>query len=228
MGVNEQAINALFVVQISAATSCIVTCALSAWHSPEGAVSGEDVLVGILGGLSAGTAGSGYLPPLYGVLTGAVSAPLVFYTIRAFRTRWFIDDVLDCFALQAVSGVVGALLTGLGTDPDYFGMHVKRKASTEGWFISGSPLLLVKQAAVVAVVGLWTLVWTYAIFRLLRLLFGDRLTSDDNCVDAEDHGHGAYVDMDQIGLGKSPLLEEDDDDDDDDNDDEYSLLINTR
>jgi ammonium transporter, Amt family len=69
-----------------------------------------EVLSGTLAGLAAITPGSGYVGPQAASLIGIIAGTLSFLSAKAFRKSG-TEDVLDCFSLQAVPGIVGILAT---------------------------------------------------------------------------------------------------------------------
>jgi Amt family ammonium transporter len=69
-----------------------------------------EVLSGTLAGLAAITPGSGFVGPQAAALVGAIAGTASFLSSRFLRKQG-VDDVLDCFSLQAVPGIVGILLT---------------------------------------------------------------------------------------------------------------------
>jgi len=69
-----------------------------------------EVLSGTLAGLASITPGSGFVGPQAAALIGLIAGTCSFFSAKFFRKKG-VDDVLDCFSLQAVPGLVGIILT---------------------------------------------------------------------------------------------------------------------
>jgi ammonia channel protein AmtB len=80
-------------------------------------------IAGSLGSLLAITAAAGYVPPATAIAIGCFVAALCYVTVRV-RQRIFAGLGSELFALHALSGLLGALLTGVfarsasGAGPD--------------------------------------------------------------------------------------------------------------
>ncbi|MER3497049.1 MAG: ammonium transporter, partial [Armatimonadota bacterium] len=77
---------------------------------------------GLLAGLVAITAPSGYVSPALAVLIGAIAGPLVCISMAFVETKLKVDDPVGAFAVHGVCGAFGVLCVGLfadGTAPDY-------------------------------------------------------------------------------------------------------------
>ena len=112
LSANLRAVMAAIVTNIAAAVGGISWCALD--YRLEKRFSAVGLCSGIVSGLVAITPGSGYVPPwaavVYGILAGVMCN---------FATKlklWIkVDDALDIFAIHAIGGLLGDLLTGIFT-----------------------------------------------------------------------------------------------------------------
>ncbi|KAF2842393.1 ammonium transporter [Patellaria atrata CBS 101060] len=108
LSANLRAVMAAFVTNLAASmggvTWCLVDYRLERKWSTVGFCSG------VIAGLVAITPGSGYVPPWAAVIYGAVGGAACNY---ATKLKYFLraDDALDIFAVHAVGGFVGNLLT---------------------------------------------------------------------------------------------------------------------
>jgi len=67
---------------------------------------------GTVAGLVGITPGAGFVAPMAALAIGAASACASFVAVRA-KGRLRVDDALDVFGVHGVSGLLGAVLTGL-------------------------------------------------------------------------------------------------------------------
>ena len=65
---------------------------------------------GVVAGLVCITPGSGFVPPWAAVVYGVVSGSACNYATK-FKFYWGVDDALDIFAIHAVGGFCGNILT---------------------------------------------------------------------------------------------------------------------
>lgn len=110
LAANLRAVMAAVVTNLAAAVGGISWCAMD--YRLDRSFSAVGFCSGVVAGLVAITPGSGYVPAwsavIYGILAG---------TVCNFATKlkmWMrVDDALDIFAIHAVGGFLGDLLTGL-------------------------------------------------------------------------------------------------------------------
>lgn len=139
-------------------------------------------------GLVAVTPAAGYVTPISAVLIGCVSS-FICYFMMDNRNKLLndIDDTLDVFICHGVSGVIGALMTGLlatkTVNPD----------AVDGLFY-GNPSLLLNQFIAVVASIVMTVVVTALIFFILKSMMDIRPTPKDEKtgIDASEHGEKAY------------------------------------
>lgn len=110
LGANMRSTMAAVVTNLAAATGGIAWCAMD--YRLEQRFSAVGLCSGIVAGLVAITPGSGYVPPwaafIYGILAGTCC------NLATKLKLWLrVDDALDIFAIHAVGGFLGDLLTGL-------------------------------------------------------------------------------------------------------------------
>lgn len=110
LSASVRAVMAAVVTNLAAAVGGITWCAMDL--RLEGKFSAVGLCSGIVAGLVAITPGSGFVPPwaafVYGILAGIVCN----YATKL--KLWIkVDDALDIFAIHAIGGLLGDLLTGV-------------------------------------------------------------------------------------------------------------------
>jgi Amt family ammonium transporter len=73
----------------------------------------------IVAGLVGITPSAGLVAPMWAIFIGSFTAASVFFAPRLLKKYLGVNDVLDCFAVHGVGGMVGAALTGLFANPTY-------------------------------------------------------------------------------------------------------------
>ncbi|MEZ5178730.1 MAG: ammonium transporter [Acidimicrobiales bacterium] len=143
---------------------------------------------GIVAGLVAITPGAGFvsgMSPIYiGLIAGVVCAFAV-----GLKTKLGYDDALDVVGVHFVGGLVGSLLIGLFSSPDYFGTDVKA-----GLFEGGGLGLLGEQALANGATIVYSFVVTYIIALALKATIGLRVDEEIEVtgLDLAEHAETAY------------------------------------
>lgn len=169
LAANGQAAMAITVTHLSAAAASL-TWAL--WEKFKfGRASLVGLLTGSVAGLASITPASGYVGPASALLIGGVAGILCQEAVLLVKHRTRIDDTLDVFAVHGVGGIFGTIMVavlGAGT-----------------W---------AAQLGGLVVVGLWTVVASYALIKLCALITPIRvdLESEVNGLDLSVHGERAY------------------------------------
>ena len=169
LAANGQAAMAVTVTHLSAAAASI------SWIAWERVKFGRTTLVGLVTGTIAGlasiTPASGYVGPVAALVIGGIAGVLCQQCVGLIRNRAGIDDTLDVFAVHGVGGIFGIVMVAV------FG---------QGTWLA--------QLGGLAVVGLWTIVLTYAIARLAAAVTAFRVDqeTETNGLDLSVHGERAY------------------------------------
>ena len=160
---------ALTVTHISAATASLT------WAAWEWVKYGKASLVGLVTGTIAGlasiTPASGFVGPVEALIIGAVAGVLCQEAVNLIRNKVKIDDTLDVFAVHGVGGIFGTIMIAA--------------------FGAGS---WVAQLGSLAIVGVFTLVMSVAIAKLVALITPLRVDAETevNGLDLMAHGERAY------------------------------------
>ncbi len=160
---------AITVTHLSAASASLT------WALWERVKFGRSSLVGIVTGTIAGlasiTPASGYVGPLAALLIGGVAGILCQEAVALIRNRMSIDDTLDVFAVHGVGGIFGTIMIAV--------------LGAGSW---------AAQLGALVIVGLFTLVATYALAKLAAVIVPMRVDAETefNGLDLSTHGERAY------------------------------------
>ncbi len=169
LAANGTAAMALTVTHLSAAAASLT------WILWERIKFGRCSLVGLVTGAIAGlasiTPASGFVGPMEALAIGGVAGILCQEAVSLIRTRLRIDDTLDVFAVHGVGGIFGTMMIAV------FG------AGTWAAQLGG-----------LALVGLWTVVATFVLVKLVALVAPFRVDDETeaNGLDLSVHGERAY------------------------------------
>lgn len=144
-------------------------------------------MTGMIAGLGIIAAGAGFVSPFGAILIGIIAGVACFYSIYFIKQYLLIDDALDVFPVHGVSGILGALLTGIFADEWFGGIGI---LSEEGIF---NQLLI--QSFGIAVTILWSGVISFLLFKLIDKLIGIRVTqeSETGGLDINEHDQQGYT-----------------------------------
>ena len=160
---------ALTVTHISAATASL-TWAL--WEKIKfGRASLVGIVTGTIAGLASITPASGFVDPVQALIIGAVAGVLCQEAVNLIRNKLSIDDTLDVFAVHGVGGIFGTIMIAA------FGAGA--------W---------AAQLGALAIVGVFTIVGTYVIAKIVGLITPLRVDEETETegLDLAVHGERAY------------------------------------
>lgn len=185
LAANSVAVSALVVTNLAAASAAI------SWMFVDWIVKGKPSAVGLaigaVCGLVAITPASGYVGVGSSIIIGAVAgiASNLVANWRASRTK--LDDSLDVFACHGVSGIWGALATGL------FATTAINPAGANGLFF-GNPAQLLHQFIAVVVVAAYSFIGSFILLKCIGKFMSLRvsLEEEEHGLDHSQHGEEAY------------------------------------
>jgi Amt family ammonium transporter len=160
---------ALAVTHISAAAASLT------WALWERIKYGKASLVGMVTGTIAGlatiTPASGFVGPIEALVIGSVAGIICQEAVNLVRNTFKIDDTLDVFAVHGIGGIFGTIMIAV------FG------AGT--W---------AAQIGSLAIVGIFTVVVTFVLVKLVALVTPLRVSEEDEHtgLDLSAHGERAY------------------------------------
>jgi Amt family ammonium transporter len=166
------------------------TAALS-WTAAEWYFRKRPTLLGFVSGLVAGlvaiTPAAGYVSPGASLVIGLL-AGVVCYGAVLLKEKLHYDDALDAWGVHGVGGLLGALLVGV------FAQASLNPAGADG-LLHGNAALLGKQALAVLAVGLYTVVVTFGLLKLVDKVLGLRVSEEEERMglDSTQHGEAAYT-----------------------------------
>lgn len=104
-------------------------------------------------------------------------------------TRKGIDDALDAFGVHGVGGTLGALLTGV-----FASAYLNESIAGNEGIIHGGFRLMGAQLVAVATTAVYTLIVSFLILKVLDLIMGLRVTTEEEQMglDLTQHGESAY------------------------------------
>ncbi|MDO9352939.1 MAG: ammonium transporter, partial [Solirubrobacteraceae bacterium] len=154
------------------------------------------------------TAPSGYVSPLGGVIIGLVAGILVVFSVVLIEKK--IDDPVGVLSAHGVAGIWGTLACGLFTTPK---LAELRGVGEAGLFYGGGITQLWVQAVGVAATMAFVFVVSFAVFKLIDLTIGLRVTADEEIAGLDISEHGMYGYPEQfipeaelVGYGSTPTL----------------------
>ncbi len=167
-----------------------------AWGMVEAIRIGKVTMLGVASGLVAGLVGitpaAGFVSPMGAIAIG-VLAGVGCYGGVLLKSKFGYDDTLDAFGVHGVGGMLGALATGV------FATVALTPGNTGGLVSSGNIKLVGIQALAVAAVAGYAVVVTYGILKVIAVVTGLRVTTDEERegLDSALHGESGYT----IGAG---------------------------
>ncbi len=146
-------------------------------------------LNGALAGLVAITAPCAFVSPLSAVIIGAIAGCMAVQGVITLD-RFRVDDPVGAITVHLMAGVLGTLSVGL------FAQESINPATTgDGLFFGGGASLFLTQLLGVAVVGVFVLGSSFAIWLGLRATLGIRVSTEEEMegLDLSEHGMEAYA-----------------------------------
>ena len=175
---------AMLVTHMAAAVATLT------WMAIEWARFGKPSLVGSVTGTIAGlatvTPASGFIGPYGAVIIGVVSGCLCYTAVLIVKTRYFVDDSLDVFAVHGVGGMTGTLLTALLMPAVLGGVGFGDNGTLQMQF--GVQAIGVLSAAI------WSAGISYALIKITDVVVGLRVVPDveSQGLDLSTHGETGY------------------------------------
>ncbi|ALU11917.1 ammonium transporter [Ignicoccus islandicus DSM 13165] len=166
LAANLDAANAWLVTAVAAAAGGLAWTYLDRMEN--GIVSTVGFASGVVAGLVAITPAAGYVDVLGAIAIGAL-ASVVSYNMVKFRIAKGWDETLDAWAVHGMSGVWGAVATGLFANP--------LVAGKSGLFF-GNPFQLVIQVIGVIASVVYSIAVTYVIAILIEKTIGWRVPEE--------------------------------------------------
>ncbi|TRX88100.1 hypothetical protein FHL15_010998 [Xylaria flabelliformis] len=208
LSANMRAVMAAVVTNLAACVGGITWCVLD--YRLERKWSTVGFCSGVVAGLVAITPGSGFVPSWAAVPFGALGACFANYATKLkFVLR--IDDSLDIFAVHAVGGIVGNILTAFFA-ADYIA-HLDGTTVIHGGWVNQNWIQLAYQLADSAAGGVYSFGGTCIILFVINLIPGLKIRATEEAeilgIDDAEIGEFAY---DYVELTREVLNEVENDD----------------
>ncbi len=144
---------------------------------------------GIVAGLVAITPGAGFVAGMSPIFIGLIAGVVCCYAV-GLKGKVGYDDALDVVGVHFVGGLVGSLLIGFFSDPEFFGTDVMA-----GLFYGGGAELLLEQALANGVTIVYSGLVTLGIMLALKAAIGVRVDeeTEDAGLDQALHAESAYT-----------------------------------
>ena len=160
---------------------------------------------GAIVGLVAISPAAGYVNAMGAVAIGLISTLVSRYALYKLQPKLKVDDTLGIFPAHGIPGLVGGILTGVFADPSVtrFVDPGLRGA------LYGDPWQVAIQTFAGAVVGVYSFVMTFVIFKLVSLITPLKEEREKLMIgDLEMHGEVAYFILNSEPAQKSKIKAE--------------------
>lgn len=178
------AANAFLMTNIAACAGAL------AWMAFEWKRKQKPTILGLASGAISGLVGitpaAGYVGVDGALIIGIISGILGYYGVVHLKKLLNYDDTLDAFGIHGLVGIWGSIATGLFANPEING---------EAGLFYGNPQQVVVQLVAVLVTILFSLVGTFVIFKITKLLTrGTRVATEVEIkgIDAAYHDEKSF------------------------------------
>jgi Amt family ammonium transporter len=166
-----------------------VTAMFYTWWT-EGKPNPGMMVNGMLAGLVAITAPSGFVGPIAGMIIGIVAGVLVCVAAAFIEKKLKVDDPVGAIAVHGVNGLWGVLAVGIFADgtSNYAGYSVKG-------LVAGDVGQFVAQVIGAAVCFIWAFGASYIFFKLVNRIVPMRIAPEVEIqgLDYPEMGYGGYI-----------------------------------
>jgi Amt family ammonium transporter len=186
LGANSRAVMAITATHLAASAGALT------WMALEWKIRGKPSVLGMISGAVAGlgtiTPASGFVLPWHGLIIGVVAGCICFWACTALKYRFKYDDSLDVFGVHGIGGATGTILCGVFATAAV-SVSPAPPAGIPG-LIEGNPGQLLTQLYGVAVTAAWCGIATYALLRLVGVVFPLRTSVEDEIAGLDISLHG--------------------------------------
>lgn len=147
---------------------------------------------GCLAGLVAITAPCAWVSTPAALLIGAVGGALVVFSVVFIDRVLKIDDPVGATSVHLTNGIWGTIAVGLFANPIY-----GATGPQPGLFYGGGATQLWVQLLGIVLVGAWCLATGFALFFMLKVAMGLRVSREEELrgLDMDEHGMSGYPDF---------------------------------
>lgn len=172
------------------ATNTAAAAGMISWIIIDYVKTGKPTLLGAISGAVAGlvaiTPAAGFVTVQAAIIIGLVTSVVSYFGIAWLKPRLGYDDALDVFGIHGLSGLWGALATGLFAAPFINSLGT-------GVFY-GNPGQIVTQLIAVVAVGAYSFVATLIIGKIIDMIIGLRVEDKEEIegLDTNLHEESGY------------------------------------
>ncbi|GAC1446576.1 MAG: ammonium transporter [Pyrinomonadaceae bacterium] len=181
------------------ATHFAAASATLGWLAIEWLRNGKPTVLGGISGAVAGLVGitpaAGFVTPMAAFLIGAIVGVVCYFMTTSIKRRFGYDDSLDVFGIHGAGGTIGALLTGVFATRTVNSIFKDVAGNNlPVGLLDGNNWQLWHQFCGVALAMTFAIVGTYILLKLVDLIIGLRVKTDDELVglDLSQHGEEGY------------------------------------
>jgi len=170
-------------------TFIATAAATLAWCAIEGLQRGKASMLGAASGMITGlvaiTPACGFVGPMGAIALGVIATVASYFFVTVVKQKMKYDDSLDVFGIHGVSGIVGAVLTGVFAAATFGGI--------KGDDYAMLPQLWVQIEGVLITI-VWSGVVSFVLFKAIDMTIGLRVDNDTERqgLDLTTHGEQAY------------------------------------
>ena len=183
LAANGLAASAIIVSNVAAAVAMITWILIDTYRIGKPTVLGA--ITGAVAGLVAITPAAGFVDVPAAILIGFVTAFVSYFAIYVLKSKLGYDDALDVFGVHGLSGVWGAIATGIFASP---------AINEAAGLVFGNPsqvtVQIISIIATAAYAGLITLILAKAIDKTIGLRVDERTEVDG--LDSHLHEESGY------------------------------------
>ena len=131
------------------------------------------------------------------LVLGLISGLLCYFFCTTVKNALKYDDSLDVFGIHCVAGILGALATGILVNPELGGVGIPDYVAKPGELAVGAYVFMdamMAQVKAVALTIVWSGVGSYVLYKIVDLILGLRVTTDQERegLDIAEHGERSY------------------------------------
>jgi Amt family ammonium transporter len=146
------------------------------------------MITGAVAGLAAVTPAAGFVTPAGALVIGIGASVICYFFVAIVKAKLGYDDSLDAFGVHGIGGLWGVIATGL------LATKAVNPAGADGLFY-GNPGQFLVQVKASLIVALYSFVVSVAIFKLIDVMVGLRVSSDVEKIglDLSEHREAGYT-----------------------------------
>lgn len=171
-------------------TNTATAVAAAAWMFTEWLHHKRPTVLGLASGAVAGlvaiTPAAGFVNISGAIFIGLMAGIIPYFAVAILKPKLGYDDALDVFGIHGISGLLGAILTGIFADPSI-------NEAGKGLLYGNAGQLFTQVIATLATI-IYTSVATVIILLVIKAIVGIRVDTEEevNGLDESQHGENAY------------------------------------